>query len=134
MRYLGQEFFVNVEGAFDRDPAAWNESFHATYQRVHGHSRTDYPVELVNLRVAAFGPELDIVQSTTPAAGRSRVGTREVFIDGRAVTAQIHHRDGFVGPLRGPAIIEEVASTTLVPTSWEARLGRAGTIILDHVP
>ena len=68
-----------------------------------------------------------------PPAGGSHVGERELFVDGSATTARIHHRDAFAGPVQGPAIIEEPASTTFIPATWEARLGPARTILLTHL-
>ena len=133
MRYLGQEFFINVEGEFGHRGTDWQQCFHKTYQRLHGHSTPESPVEIVNLRVTACGPELDFVRAGGTPAAPPPTADREIFVDGRTVTARIFRRDGFDGPVSGPAIIEEPASTTFVPPSWEARRGPIDTIVLTHV-
>ncbi|MFW6183556.1 MAG: hydantoinase/oxoprolinase family protein, partial [Chloroflexota bacterium] len=55
MRYIGQEYTVNVPVNGDIDPASIVDTFHQAHKRRYGHSTPDAPVEFVNLRLAAMG-------------------------------------------------------------------------------
>ena len=132
MRYVGQEFFLNVDGTFETEPPSWESAFHQTYRRRHGHSRLDIPAEIVNLRVAGQGPELPRARSASVASAHRRPLERQIFLDGEFVTAEVIQRDDFVQPVAGPAIIEESASTTFVPPRWEAQLSSTDAIRLTR--
>jgi N-methylhydantoinase A len=134
MRYVGQEFFVNVSGSFEWNPDDWATAFHQTYHRVHGHSRPEIPTEIVNLRVAARGPEVPLVDSASNGAVQhhERPPERTINVHGDPVSARVIQRADFSEAVGGPAIIEEAASTTFVPPQWEARPGASRTIVLTR--
>jgi N-methylhydantoinase A len=135
MRYVGQEYFVNVDGEFSFAPGEWERAFHRTYRRIHGHALPDSPVEVVNLRVTARGRELAIADAgERPAPPADRPGERSIFIGGGFVTARVVQRHALAEPLPGPAIIEEAGSTTLVPPLWEALPGPQEAIVMRRIP
>ena len=55
MRYVGQEYTVNVSIGADVDLAVVDKAFHEAHGIRYGHSTPGAPVEFVNLRLAAFG-------------------------------------------------------------------------------
>ena len=55
MRYVGQEYTVNVAVADGCSLAEIDASFHEAHRIRYGHSTPGAPVEFVNLRIAAMG-------------------------------------------------------------------------------
>ncbi|MFK7955372.1 MAG: hydantoinase/oxoprolinase family protein, partial [Lysobacterales bacterium] len=55
MRYVGQEYSINVQYAPNTDLEQVLEAFHQAHELRYGHSSPAAPVEFVNLRVATFG-------------------------------------------------------------------------------
>ncbi len=54
MRYIGQEYTINVRVPANVDLSAVSEAFHAAHLGKYGHSNPAAPVEFVNLRVATM--------------------------------------------------------------------------------
>ncbi|MBE0690881.1 MAG: hydantoinase/oxoprolinase family protein, partial [Anaerolineae bacterium] len=124
MRYLGQEHTVKVKlpGGTITEVALAEISarFHALHEQTYTF-RLDTPVELVNYHVTAFGrvqtPDIKRVDATGRSMEAARKGTRRVNFDELGFhEAAIYERDLLpVGAaLRGPAVIEEPSSTTVV--------------------
>ena len=55
MRYIGQEYYVNIPVNPLLDLKKIEKDFHKTYNDKYGHSQLNAPVEITNLRLAAFG-------------------------------------------------------------------------------
>lgn len=124
MRYMGQEHTVKVRlpaGAIDdRAMPDINERFHALHEQTYTF-RLETPVELVNYHLTAVGrvkkPEfrkLDGRQGKLADAGK---GARRVNFDELGFAeAAIYERERLpVGvAVKGPAVVEEPASTTVV--------------------
>jgi N-methylhydantoinase A len=55
---------------------------------------------------------------------------------GAADSAAIHARASLApgATLRGPALIIEDETTTIIPKHWTARINAGGQIILEHAP
>jgi N-methylhydantoinase A len=143
MRYEGQEYAVTVpitENFGERAGFvnALAERFHSTYERRHGHSNPGAPFEFVTLRLVALG---DL----------SRSETREVALNGRAdplPTTQrlavfkanrqepitvIRRKDLTPGVvIQGPAIIEELTATTVVPPDLNVTTDNFGSLLIGH--
>jgi N-methylhydantoinase A len=133
LRYRRQAYELTVpmaQGAItrerlDRLAAAFQEKHHETY----GHANPEEPVQLVNLRLTAIGrlPELRLAQPPVMAPARRR--TREVwFPETGCRPCPVHWRDGLAAgeTLAGPAIIEAVDSTIVVPPGWIASVDGSG--------
>jgi len=86
-------------------------------------------VQLVNLRVTALGqqPNLTLAQRADPESARTH--SRDVWFatTGFAPTP-VHWRDGLAPGthIAGPAIIEAMDSTIVVPPGWSARIDALG--------
>ena len=142
MRYAGQSSEVAVvvpDGHLDEGAlAAAARRFHAAHARAYGHGYPDEPVELVNFGVTAVGriprPRLRTLDTVGTGVSDARRGTRRVFFAeaGGFVEAAVYDRAG-VGAGRaitGPAVFEEVDSTTLVHPGHEARADAFGNLLI----
>ena len=134
MRYMGQEYTINVPIPAATDIAATISEFHIAHERRYGHSSPGAPVEFVNLRVAAFGALTKYAQATTYGSeeGDPAVGERDVIFDGVRHTTPILSREKFSANFKawGPVIIEEQSATTVVPPDWEVEVDTHGSIVM----
>jgi len=114
------------------------ESFHARHLQTYGHQNRDEPVQLVSVRVAAIGaiPPL-VVRNRTPPHGTNAVKSeREIwFRKTGVVTARICDRRLMPAglTLSGPAVIESLESTILVPPEWQAKMNQDGFVLLQRI-
>src|SRR3954452_12646220 len=95
MRYVGQEYTVNVDLGGTVDLPEIADAFHDGHRVRYGHSTPGAPVEFVNLRLAAFGR---IAGSVAPFEAHSQspdpvAGTRRATFDGVVHETTILHRD-----------------------------------------
>jgi N-methylhydantoinase A len=109
------------------------EAFHVRHEQTYGHANRAEHVQLVNLRLTAVGrlPDLTLAQRADPASARMR--RRDVWFAGTGFTpTSVHWRDGLSSgnQFAGPAIIEAMDSTTLVPPGWQANIDDLGYIRL----
>src|SRR6185312_94624 len=102
-------------------------------EQTYGHANRAERVQLVNLRLTALGKLPDLVLAQHGDAGKARVRRRDVWFDGY-VTTEVHWRDGLVDGTRiaGPAIIEALDSTTVVPPGWQVRVDELGYLRLTR--
>jgi N-methylhydantoinase A len=124
MRYMGQEHTVKVALPAGKITAQAmpdiNERFHALHEHTYTF-RLDTPVELVNYHIMALGrvkkPEIKKLDGGKGKLDDAHKGKRRVNFDELGFhEADIYERDLLpVGvAIRGPAVIEEPASTTVV--------------------
>jgi N-methylhydantoinase A len=138
MRYVGQEHSVKAE--FPGGPVADDaiaraaEAFHAAHEREYGF-RLDAPVELVNFHVAGLlpvaKPALPRVGEAGADGARALRGHRRVDFAERGVhEAPVYLRERLPAEIRlaGPAIVEEPATTIVVPPGDVARVDEYGNI------
>ena len=137
VRYRRQAYELTVpigEGEISRATLdALAESFHTRHEQTYGHANRAERVQLVNLRLTALGrlPDLVLAQRADPTQARLR--SRDVwFAESGFVATPVHWRDGLVPGtcVDGPAVIEAMDSTTVVPPGWRARIDDLGYIHL----
>jgi N-methylhydantoinase A len=114
--------------------------FHDKHRTTYGHANPDEAVQLVNLRLVAIGRLEGLeLRHRVSAGGDARRGTRAVWFKstGRAECA-IHHRDDLGGGgggdgdrITGPAVIEALDTTIVVPPGWRASTNSQGHIIME---
>ncbi len=106
--------------------------FHAKHEQTYGHANTSEPVQLVNLRLTALGrlPPLTLAQPSDVAAGRE--SERPAWFAGAMRPCRVLWREGLSAgaAVPGPAVIESLESTTVVPPGWTARVADHGIIRL----
>src|SRR5271157_3788331 len=122
LRYIGQEFFltvpVSVEEISSGDAGAIRLAFDALHDRRYGHKAAEEPIEIVNIRVTAYGVRKKISFPEKKALVESPAikGFRDIYLDDprNPVKCPVYSREalpsGYI--VEGPAIIEEYASNT----------------------
>ena len=109
--------------------------FHDKHKQTYGHANPEEAVQLVNLRLSAFGRLPDLTLSQIADARSARVRQRDVWFPATGFAqAEVHWRDGLVPGTRlaGPAIVEALDSTTVVPPGWSALVDGQGYLILTR--
>ena len=137
MRYVGQSFELNImlPAAFT-DTEELMEAFHRAYEQRYSH-RDRGSGEVVAFRVTGFGtvdrPPLPSVLGGNDLAGSVR-DKRQVIFNGVSKETTVYWREDL--PLNtifeGPAIIEELGSTTVVPPNFNVSMDPTGSLILDR--
>jgi len=113
------------------------EVFHARHRQTYGHDNRDEPVQIVSVRVAAIGAIPRLVVRDAPArAGSDAVKSRrEVWFRATgAVEATIYDRARMAAgtEVPGPAVIESMESTILVPPGWNATMNEDGFVVMTR--
>jgi N-methylhydantoinase A len=138
MRYEGQGYDVAVDidaawlAAGDREKIA--AAFHVAHRATYGHATEGNEVWLKELRMHIVGAmprqrvravrDTDVVQRTS----------RRIRVFGREFDAAVVSRAalGADEVLRGPAVVNQMDTTTLIPPGWEASIAPSGALILRH--
>ncbi len=136
MRYVGQEYAINVPVSAPLLLTTLIDDFHTAYQRRYGHSSPDAQVEFVNLRIAALGAlgRYDASATSTDYSSRPAVAEeRPAVFAGRRHTTPVLQRDRLPPSFRcrGPAIIEEQSATTVVPPGWSVGVDAYNNLLLS---
>lgn len=139
MRYVGQNFelSVSVDALATSFPAADIKArFFEAHEMNYGYFSPDDPVEIVNFRLTAVGrlPRPDPATPTESAQTPVPVGERAVYFDaGAPVATALYERDDLQPGMRiaGPAVIDQLDSTTLVFPGDTARVDGARNLIIE---
>jgi N-methylhydantoinase A len=132
LRYKGQGYELNVP--FGPEMAT---QFHALHQRRYGFQSDSRPIEVVNLRLRMIAPAEKFEQARQPLVdgdgAQALVGSRRVYFDGEFHETRIYDRDllrpgdGF----RGPAIVTEYSSATILPPGDVLRVDGLSNIVIE---
>jgi N-methylhydantoinase A len=122
------------------DPAALEEiaaTFHDRHQHTYGHDNRSEPVQIVSIRVAAIGaiPPLAIRSKAARPGTNAVKGKREVWFRATGtIGATVYDRKRMPAGLvaAGPAVIESLESTILVPPGWQAKMDGDGFVLLTR--
>ena len=126
LRYGGQSYELNVPWN-PRDPAA---PFHSEHAKVYGYATPEREVEIVTIRVRAR-QRLPKPELTRTPIEKGRAETRRIWIDGGWKRVPVWRRAQLTSRrLRGPALVLDYGSTTLVAPGWSYRVDRAGNLVL----
>jgi N-methylhydantoinase A len=128
MRYLGQwrSLTVPVSAPADLDDAV--ARFHAEHERAYNYRRDGSPVEIYRLSLRAVGvtPKPELKQHELNGGGTKPHASRPVHFDsaGGAVDTPLYVRSDLPAgaKLEGPAVIDQLDSTTVVPPGWRAEV------------
>ena len=113
------------------------EAFHVRHRDTYGHDNRAEPVQLVSARVSAIGilPPLAIRRKPAPAGSDALKGQRRVwFRDTGEASARVYERARMPAGVvcAGPAVIESLESTILVPSAWQAVMDDNGFVLLTR--
>jgi N-methylhydantoinase A len=143
VRYMGQGYELEVtvdDGEMGPDELRQVfERFHETHSRHYGYATRDNPVEVVNLRVVALAmmprPELS-PRSMNGAADppNARTGQRQVYFSGRRLHTHVYDRSRLQpgDAIAGPAIVEQLDSTTVVWPGQVAGVDAFSNLVLER--
>jgi N-methylhydantoinase A len=143
-RYVGQNFELNVpipsagDGATRLD--AIRASFDAAHRRFYGYDQPSKEIELVTFRLRASmpGPKVDLTKmpTTSRAGALTAAGQRSVVFAAGTLPVECPIFDrlrllpGDV--LEGPAIVEQMDTTTLLPPDFKAAVDLFGNLLLTR--
>jgi N-methylhydantoinase A len=142
MRYVGQEHAVAVRMPAQIEGEAARERikrlFDAAHEQRYSHSAPEEPADLVSLRVSAIGrlakpPLQPIPRGGTRPPETARRADRRVVFDGLgALPTVVYERSGLLAGnvIRGPAVIHEAASTTVVAPRDRVEVDPFGHLLL----
>jgi N-methylhydantoinase A len=146
MRYVGQSWKLRIP-ITDRDLQRIDlrgvkRSFDVQHNRAYGYSCPDEPAEVVNVGVLAIGdlPRLHLktVGQGSKSPGEAKKGERPVYFqeEGKFIQTPVFNRyllraKNFIN---GPAIIEEMDSTTVIHPDSVAEVIQFGILVIRRKP
>jgi N-methylhydantoinase A len=141
LRYAKQGFELTLEApAGALDPAAMArlvEGFHTTHERLYTFAERAAPVEVVTVRLRAIGlvdkvalPEVAAAPDAAPPVHERRSLRLD---DTRHDRAPVYRREALLAGhrIRGPAVVDQLDTTTLIFPGQEAQVDRHGNLILS---
>lgn len=146
MRYYGQNFELSVEIPYDEiteeNVGELQEMFHREHKREYGYCNENAGIQIVNYRVTALGKVQTIRFTEHLVAGADSsdavIDRRGVFFEeaGDYVDTRVYDRDKILAgnEIQGPAIIEQMDSTIVVPPGHTARADRYLNLMISYEP
>ncbi|HVQ76113.1 MAG TPA: hydantoinase/oxoprolinase family protein [Candidatus Binatia bacterium] len=141
MRYRGQGYEIEVPVPEGRPDTAWlaalRVSFEDVYRTVYRHVPSGLPVEAVTWRVRAQSPPPPLPPPRSPTGpAPAPKGERPVFIPSDGAFRPVPVWDRYALPaghrLAGPAVIEEIESTTVVTPAFDVAVDAALNLVLTR--
>jgi len=142
MRYVGQEHAVTVDLPLrlfeQRDRVAIKRVFDSMHALRYGTSAPGEPAEIVSLRSTVTGslrkPRPQKIKRANGTRGRSTMtGRRAVYFNGAFRSTPAYDRAALVAGqrIRGPALIEEHASTTVLLPGDRLEVDAYGNLLIE---
>lgn len=136
LRYLGQEYTLNIPINESGGIGAMLGEFHVRYKERYGHASEGSPVEIITLRLAAIG-KLKHITAKPAIATKAEdpvTGQRSIIFDGQTYETSIYERSKLTeGPIyQSPAVIEEASATTIIPPGYSFGLDKLGNILITQ--
>ena len=139
VRYTRQAYELNISAPKNIDDSSLTDlacRFHEKHAMTYGHSNQTERVQIVTLRLSAKArlPDLKIKQKVSPETGIEKIkSTRDVWFDKAGkLSTPVYERellsDGT--KLTGPAVLESMDSTIIIPPNWEGAMNKEGFILL----
>jgi N-methylhydantoinase A len=144
LRYRGQSHELTVPvpaGSLTlQDLQGIEAQYHEAHARAYGYAAREDPVELINVRLTAIGvspkPRLKALPPSTGDNRQAIKGQRPVWFDETAGFATCpvidRYRLCWGDRIAGPAVIEELDSTTIVHPAYEAQVDQHGNLLLQR--
>lgn len=137
MRYFGQEYTISVEipdeTKFNKDQI--EEDYSKIYERLYGHHSSDNVVEIVNYRMTVLVSvnKVSARQRTSNLPAKALEQTQGYF-ESKKYDIDIYKRECLVtgSEIKGPAIVVELTSTTIVPPGWKLWVDESDSMIMEN--
>lgn len=139
MRYHGQGYDIPVEISSDSlTKETMAADFHSAHKTLYGFSRLDQNIELVNIWVSV---EVDLGTTELPPISTGNdspqpATCRPVIFRDEVLETPVFHRAGLGAgnKLQGPAIVEQLDSTTVIWPNQNATIDKMGQLRLESIP
>ena len=134
LRYPSQAYELDVVVPPDRRAGLDGEAvaglFHEEHARRYGFSDPGAPVQTTTIRLGVIGRVAPVELPPAEPARTAPSGRRDVWHDGGRRPFDVFARAqvGAGSVVRGPAIIEQADTTTLLLPGWQAEADRLGTL------
>jgi N-methylhydantoinase A len=146
LRYPHQGYELAMECGFEEpsesDLARLRTAFDSLHEQIYGVAAAGEPCEIVNLRIRAIVP-VQYPEPSTRELGdappeAARTGDRLIYFEsvGGFTPAPIYDRE-LLRPgaeIAGPAVVEQLDTTTVIGPGWTATAHRAGALIMLRDP
>jgi N-methylhydantoinase A len=138
MRYDGQGYDVTVpldpHWLATNDIPCLRAAFHAAHRATYGHADEAAEIWLKELRAHILGVTAKPPIRPLPPGPGGEARLRPVRLFGRELTAAVYERAALAAGqhIVGPAIVEQMDTTTLVPPGWQAARMESGALVLDR--
>ncbi|MEM4424242.1 hydantoinase/oxoprolinase family protein [Pyrobaculum sp.] len=130
VRYKGQGWELTVSLGADVSYEAVKRAFEEKHTATYGF-KLDRDIEVVTIRVFAVVKRAKPRLPEPPTKGNPSVAEKEVYFNGWVKAAVYNRAELPLGyKIRGPALIVEDYSTTVIPPRWEATVGKYGVLEL----
>ena len=135
IRIQGQSFDLQIP--IDALPAKASDlvaRFREFYQTRYAYLPAAAALEVVSVRVTAFGPQADVDVAGQAIHEKSAPTARRVFSAYGWIDAQVHRRSGLIAGQRidGPAIFRESGATTVMGAGWHALVDERANLVLSR--
>jgi N-methylhydantoinase A len=139
LRYVGQEFTLSVPVSQEMiargDRQKIRKAFDGLYEHRYAHHSPDEPVEMVNIRLAAIGKRSRLKFPKVAGKGSKAARKRNVYLSDarKAVSCPIYQRHdlGAGARIKGPALIEEHGTTTVLFEKDNCVVAKSGELLID---
>ena len=141
MRYQGQGYSLDIHFTLE-ETLSWDSlrrlesRFHEKHQAVYGYGDAHHPVEIVNVRMAGVGklsrPRFPVLPAGAADPTVALKELRRVYLQGSWQDVKIYDRSLLTAGSRipGPAVIEQVDSTTFFYAEQDAEIDTLGNIMI----
>jgi N-methylhydantoinase A len=141
LRYRGQSFELPVEEEIDGtarrqalDPEELRGAFARAHELRYGYSDDSAEVELVNIRVSAWGASPPLRPRPGKPTATDVAEARTIIFGGEPLEAAVLRGELAPGTvLSGPALCALPEATLLVPPRWSGEVDAQGTVHLSSV-
>ncbi len=135
MRYAGQNYELSIPA---QDPAELRSAFEAEHERMYGYIAQEEPIQLVTFRIEATGrvPKSEFREVAARERAPEPMGTRQVWLPeaGGWTQTDLYDRAALAAgqTIAGPAIVEQMDSTTLILPGQSAAIDRFANIVIEE--
>jgi N-methylhydantoinase A len=139
LRYVGQEFTLQVPVSVEQLEAADHRgiraAFDALYEHRYAYHSPDEPVEMVNIRLAMIGKRAKLTFPPVPTtASATPARRREVYLTDprKPLSCPVYQREalGAGNRIPGPALIQEHGTTTVLFERDACTVAPSGELII----
>jgi N-methylhydantoinase A len=140
LRYRRQAYELTVpmrSGAITREMLdILTDGFHEKHRQTYGHANPGEAVQLVNVRLTALGRLKGLEIAQKPVRGTARVkGERQTwFRETGFIATPVLAREALEpgATVAGPAIVEAVDTTVVVPPGWAGSVDVNGFLVIKR--